>query len=572
MVNRPADPPASALLALIGAGGPDVERLSLPGGAVLFEEGDNTGRIFVLATGRLAAVQRQAGRQPRFLGVIAPGEAIGEIAFLTDKPHGATVVALRDSQVLAMPRDVFAEAINREPALMLEMARLAVRRTTGGGDLSGPRVFGLVGVQPGPPVRALAEQLAAVMSGYGDKVAILDSTEQGRASDWYARFEAGHKYVLYVGAEGESDWIATCVRQADRLMLVGAGDRAPPEQLSDLPALETMTLKPVDLVLVQPADAARPVGTAAWRGAISAARLAQVKNGDAEDIARLARRLTRRSVGLTLSGGGARGYAHLGAIRALREAGVPIDSVCGTSMGAVIGACAAMDWDNAEIDHRIRKAFVEADPLDDVSFPLLAMTRGRKVDERLAEHFGGVMIEDLWLPYFCVSSDLTRGVHHIHDRGALDFALRASIALPGILPPSVLDGRVLVDGGVLRNLPADLMRAVHAGPIIAVDVSRDLGMGESDLQLSMSFLSWVFGGHWRRGMPIVSLLMRSATVTAGRDLALAREASDVYVAPHLSGVEIRDWKAIDAAAAAGYEATMRALDGLDRPVSELKIG
>jgi NTE family protein len=276
-------------------------------------------------------------------------------------------------------------------------------------------------------------------------------------------------------------------------------------------------------------------------------------------------------VGLVLSGGGARAYAHVGAVRALRERGTPIDFVGGASMGAVVAAGVAMGWDDAELDRRIREAFVSSSPLDDIALPLLAMTRGEKVRQRLAEHFDDVDIADLWLPFFCVSSNLTRGAyHHHHRRGRLRDALRASIALPGVLPPATEGSDVLVDGAVLKNFPADVMRSIHAGPIVGVDVTRGRSITADDVARPVSVLKWLRSGQWRQGPPIVSLLMRAATVSSARDLEAAREAADLLVTPEVAGVEIRDWADYAPAVEAGYRAMSESLDRLETPVQALR--
>jgi NTE family protein len=288
------------------------------------------------------------------------------------------------------------------------------------------------------------------------------------------------------------------------------------------------------------------------------------------DLRRMARVLTGQSVGLVLSGGGARAYAHVGAIRALRERGVPIDYVAGVSMGAIIAAGVAMGWNDAELHRRIQEAFVSSSPLDDVALPILAMTRGEKVVERLAEHFGDTEIADLWLPFFCLSSNLTTGAYHLHRRGLLRRALRASIALPGVLPPATEGDHVLVDGAVLKNFPADVMRTVQPGPIVGVDVSGGRSITAEQVARPESAMRWLMSGQWRKGPPIVSLLMRAATVSSGRDLAAAREATDVLVTPEVGTVEIRDFANYEPAVAAGYRAMCDALDKLDRPVEMLR--
>ena len=124
----------------------------------------------------------------------------------------------------------------------------------------------------------------------------------------------------------------------------------------------------------------------------------------ASDIARVARLLTGRGVGIVLSGGGARGFAHIGIVKALREAGIRIDLVGGTSMGAILGAGVAQRWSIEELTERFRRAFVEAKPLRDYTLPLVSLVSGRRVTRMLRHAFGDLTIEDLPLDFFCVSS------------------------------------------------------------------------------------------------------------------------------------------------------------------------
>jgi NTE family protein len=312
------------------------------------------------------------------------------------------------------------------------------------------------------------------------------------------------------------------------------------------------------------------MGSDAWLGKDPSVRLFQVRRDDPDDLARMARVLVGQSVGLVLSGGGARAYAHIGVIKALRESGVPIDFVGGSSMGAIIAAGLAMGWDDDELTARICKAFVTSSPLSDVAFPIIAMTHGVKVHERMKEHFGDVQIADLWLPFFAISSDLTAGSYRIHRRGRLRDTLEASIALPGILPPFVQDGHVLVDGAVTKNFPSDIMRAMHMGPIVGVDVTHARGITGDDVKAPTSLWRWLISGDWLRGPPIVSVLMRAATISTGRELQAGRDCTDVLITPDVAGVEIRNWKAFDPAVEAGYRAARAALDKLKTPVTELR--
>jgi NTE family protein len=229
-----------------------------------------------------------------------------------------------------------------------------------------------------------------------------------------------------------------------------------------------------------------------------------------------------------------------------------------------------MGWDQVEMDRRLHQAFVDTSPLDDIALPLLAMTHGVKVSERLHTHFGETQIADLWLPFYCLSSNLTTGAYQLHRRGSLRHSLRASIALPGVMPPATDGQNVLVDGAVMKNFPADIMRAAQAGPIVGVDVTTSRSITADDVARPSSVWRWFWSGQWRNGPPIVSLLMRTATVSTGRDLAAAREATDLLIQPDVSKIEIRDWGAYDEAVEAGYKATIAALDKLTRPISQLR--
>jgi NTE family protein len=444
------------------------------------------------------------------------------------------------------------------------------RQSASGGVLGEPSVFGFIGLTPGVRLRPLVSAIAARIGKLGYRATIVGAEALRAPTEWFSNVERDHDFVLYVAETDEVSWKALAGRQGDRLFRVArAAD--PPTRLPAAAAAEPLqTQQLADLILTHPGGSGPPTGSEAWFGALSPARLFHCREGSDADIDRLARVLTGQSVGLVLSGGGARAYAHVGAVKALHERGVPIDFLGGVSMGAIVAAGIAMGWDDAEMDERIRRAFVDSSPLDDIAFPLIAMTRGDKVRERLAEHFGDHCIPDLWLPFFCLSANLTTGAYQLHRTGLVREALRASISLPGVLPPVTVDNNVLVDGAVLKNFPADLMRAVQLGPIVGVDVGRGRSIEAQDVQPPPSLWRWLISGDWRRGPPIVSVLIRSATVRAGAELILAHQATDVLIQPDVDEIEIRDWKAFDRAVEIGYHATLEALDGLTRPVVDLR--
>jgi NTE family protein len=217
-----------------------------------------------------------------------------------------------------------------------------------------------------------------------------------------------------------------------------------------------------------------------------------------------------------------------------------------------------MGWDDEEIEARVRDAFVSSNPLGDHVMPVVALTRGQRVEERLKRHFGDMLIEDLETPFFCTSSEMTRGVTRVHRRGLLRQALRASISLPGILPPVVAEGELLVDGAVMNNFPTDLMNSLHRGVTIGIDVAREGTISPHLFEDPPGFLSWVWRHGFRSAPPIVSLLMRAAT--SRQEPRPKDSPADILVMPPVAGVQLRDWKSYDLAVIDGYAATLGALD------------
>jgi NTE family protein len=566
--------PSSALTRLfareIAAG--EAVWFSLPGGMPLYEAGEEADHFYLLRAGRLGAFRREEGREPQFLGVIRPGEPAGEMALVAGGPHSATVTALRDSEILSLTRDAFFRSVESDPTVMTELARLMILRTrqSAQGVVGEPSVFGFIGVGDEIRVRPLVADLATRIGRLGYRVTVVGAEALQAPTEWFSNVERDHDFVLYVAEASEASWKALVSRQGDRLFRVAEAASAPPSVIDPYQGEPLQSQQLVDLVLMHAPDTAAPKGSEAWLDALRPARLFHMRRESEADADRLARIVTGQSVGLVLSGGGARAYAHVGAIRALRERGVPIDFVGGVSMGAIIAAGVAMGWDDTEMDRRIRHAFVDSSPLDDIAFPIIAMTRGEKVRERLAENFDDRDIADLWLPFFCLSTNLTTGAYQLHRRGAVREALRASISLPGVLPPVTVANNVLVDGAVVKNFPSDVMRAIQLGPIVGVDVSRGRSIEAADVAAPTSLWRWLLSGDWRRGPPIVSILMRAATIHAGSDVAMAREATDVLILPDVDAIEIRNWKGYEPAVAAGYAAAARTLDKLKRPVIELR--
>ena len=534
----------------------------LPGGMLLQRDGENDRALFLVVTGSLGVFVEDDKGVRRLVAHIPAGETVGEMSLISGAPHSAQIVALRDTELLRLSPSSFEALIARHPRVMMNLTRVLVRRlqetTQRPVDRARPKSFAIIPLHDGLDEEPIARRIAVAMVEMGSKAAVLDSTSSDKPAEWFNTFEAAHDIVFYRGDAPDSAWTQQCLRQADRVFLLARADQPLPLRPLDLPALKERATGLPELLLLQPPghSHALPEHFALKSRLFESHH--HVRMGSATDIRRLARFIAGRAVCVVLAGGGARGFAHIGVLKALTEARVPFDHLGGTSMGAIIAAGIASEWSIEELTTRMREAFVDTNPLSDFTLPLIAIVRGKKVSNLLREHFGDIRIEELPKPFFCVSSDLTSGRIHVHRSGLLWRALRASVALPGILPPVTHHGHLLVDGGVMNNLPVDVMAQSAHGPIIASDVTGELDLHATDSRYGERPWWWLISQRMRGTPSIVSILMRSGTVGSEAQRRVVREQADYLYQPPLEDVGLRDWRAFDRAIAEGYaHATLR---------------
>lgn len=538
----------------------------LPGGATLFEAGEASDALYLLRSGSLGAfrVDADSGSESR-IGLIAAGESVGELGLIVDQPRSATVRALRDSELLRLSRAAFDALVQRQPSAMLEAARVSVERLLmrrGGDLLSAPRTLAVLPHDAGVDAREFAAALQCALARYGS-CRVLEAAEAAeRTSAWFAQQESASHFVIYLAEGSRNDWRELCVRQADALVLLADAQAVPaPWPESACHGAQQALHRPRHLVLHHRRGEIGWGCGAAWLAVVPGARLHHWCQG--EDIERIARLIAGRSLGLVLSGGGARGFAHIGVVRALREAGIRIDAVGGTSIGAIIAAGVAAGWSDEEMVERYRRAFVAGRPLSDYTFPFVAMTTGRRVSDLLRDAFGERHIEDLALPFFAVSANLTSGDAVTHRSGLLWYWLRASSAIPGVLPPVFHQSQVLVDGAVINNLPTDAMRELPVGDVIGVDIGADdvlhAGVEEHASPHGWRLLLDQLGRPSRPG--VVSILLRAGMVNSKAANADRRAKASLLLAPPVTGVGLLDWTAYDRAIELGYQYALREIGG-----------
>ena len=546
--------------------------VQLAAGDWLFREGDAADCVFVVRAGRLEVVSE--GPDAAVLRVLGRGAALGELALLTGEPRSASVRAARDSDLIVIDRAPFERLLDEAPEASRALSRsLAeqLRASRGAVETARPRAstVALLSIGDGIPARDIAERLARALSRYGT-VATLDGSDApvpaGGATPLAAfgpvldRAENASDAVLLVGGTpGTGDaWTDFCLQQADRVLVLSAGGD-PPAAALDRPELTGCELVAYDVV---PGSGA----LAGWAERLDPIESHAIDPRDVDGSAeRLARRLAGRSVGLVLSGGGARALSHIGVLEELLAAGVKIDRVAGVSMGAYIGGMLAAGMDPREIDARCFDEWVRRRPLGDYTIPRHSLIRGERVEAMLERTFGSVAIEELARSFFCASGDLRRSELVVHRWGSLQQCIGSSMAMPILGPPVVRDGRVLIDGSLVDNLPIGAMATLGEGPIIAVDVKASIDRTGPKPPPAAETVAAAparrYAGGGGRPPALGETLARVLLLGSSKTSEAARRHADLVINPRNAGVGLLEFHQLDRAREAGREAARAALAG-----------
>jgi predicted acylesterase/phospholipase RssA/CRP-like cAMP-binding protein len=547
-------------------------------GEVIVVEGEPSDDLLLVVSGRLRVVRAAAAGEETVLAHIGRGETVGELGLITRDPRSATVYAIRDSVLARLTREGYDRLCRRHPQAMMErfaggMLRRLLQEARG--ESAHSRGFrgaiALFAGEPGVPLEPFAGELVRQLVRRGDTLevtpdtcdrvlervgacaATLHAEDEAKLARWLGAREQEHRFLLYRAEGAASEWGARCLRQADHvLVLVRA--RAAPATCDYHPAPGAdLVRRRTSLVLLHDDGVVRRGAAAAWAEQVGADDVHHVRGGATDDVARLARLLAGDGTALVVGGGGARAFAAAGVARAVVEAGMPLDTVGGVSAGALVAALLAMGLSYDELVERCAGAAKRID----YTVPVYALTTGRNWSATLETLLADTSIEDLPVPYFCTSVNLSAAELLVHDRGSLLHAVRASTAIPGILPPVWHEGDLLVDGGLMNNLPVDLARErPGVARVLAVDVTPPRQRTPRE-PFGYHVSGWraLAGRIARRRTSLPTardLLMQSMLVSDARIRRANGRLADWIFQPALGGYSLMDWNDFAAIADAGY--------------------
>ena len=557
-------------------------------GELVFEEGDAPDGLYVVISGKLIVETKNTLGELTHIAEVKAPETVGELALLGDTKRSGTVIAARESTVALLGRNDFRRLIATKAPMLMRLIRLVVSRHGANARqedaVAAASNFVVIPLDSRLPVRRFVLQLKNAMRDLGSVFTVnshsfdtlygrtgastteFDSAFNSAIAEWLDDKENRFESLVYVADRAWNTWTRRCVNRADRILLVASARSDNSAELRDIEhqlnsLFDGARVRPnVDLVLLHPSDTVNPAHTARWLEPRELDAYYHVRMNDKLHFLRLARRIRNVAKALVLSGGGARGYAHLGVQQVIEEEAIPIDYIAGSSMGALLGASMAMGRRCEDIKE-LSAIFANKRALFDYTLPLASLMKSTKLSDFCRTVYGEQRIEDLWIPFFCVSSNLADGQEVVHDRGPLWKIVRTTISLPGVFSPvPTTNGDLLIDGAVLNTFPVELMKQRMGGKgfIIGVNVS----------QISEQFNYYDFGttlSGWRvllsRINPfeptiniprIAETLFRSTDIKSIEGLNEARRSLDVLIEPNVRSIALMDFKAYELISQIGY--------------------
>lgn len=563
-----------------------LQPVSVQGGNAVVREGEPSDGMMFVISGGLRVSRRDARGQLLLYNEIRPGMSFGEVGLILRQPRAADVVAVRDSVLAVLHRADFEVLLAQHPLAINQVfvraiynylrhtEELAVRRHA--------QTFVVIPLQEGTAGNDVAVWLTNVFSKLG-RTHLLEPPKHHHSPNhtssihvqspqdmavYQDALEEGSDFLIYEAEAADSEWTMRVFRQADQVIFVTRANEPCLEGTLErhLKQQPSFSLKRLHLVVLHPEDTLTPSDTGGWREGRSFERIYPVRKDRRDDFERLARFLTGTAVGVVLGGGGARGFAHVGVLRALKESGIPVDLIGGNSMGALIAAQFACGVPLDEIVSRTR-AFARGG--ERPTLPIISLVSGKRVARDLRKMFGDTAVDGLWIPFFAAACNLTKGCTTVQDSGPLWRAVLASNSPAGLFPPVLFNGDMLVDGAILENVPVEAMRARLGTPLerrrgngtviaIDVDVLEPMRVDPSLSRLSIwSTIKGYFSPQTHPSPGIADILYRAGHIGGLNQRSRTIAQADLYMEPPVKAFALMAYRRADEIAEVGYQYAMK---------------
>ncbi len=544
-------------------------------GQFLFHQGDKENSLYIVLSGRFRALAEQSDGTFHLLGDIGEGEPIGEYALFMQEPRGASVVAIRKSIVLQLSESEYMEIVAKHPAFSSKLTRFVVNRLKRNVLQqhleSSAKNIALINLQAENDISDYTESIKSQFESLNVSIQVFypDTLDNMEPKSLFDTLEKHDGLNFLVCSDENLKWSKECIIYAD-LVIVATDFYADSklyniEEHLDLYSQNILNKK-IYLLLLHPENGEFPKNTRRWLLNRKLNLHIHYRKNHAPDIRRFSRILANKAIGLVLGGGGAKGFSHIGAVKALNEAGIEIDFLGGTSAGALYGiAMTYSDFDQKKIDYYCHDSAHSKLTSNDYTIPILSIMSGKKMTNYLKGMLGDTYLEDIWVGTYCISTNFSNASIKVHDQGLAWKQVEASIAIPGIFPPVVIDNQLHVDGGVVDNLPIETMYKYPVRHIIAISLtqlkSQNVVFDETPSAFSLVWDKLTNRKKFK--LPgITSILINSLTLNSRQKQELSKSGVALYVEMELRGISMMDdrkWKEI---IQKGYEQMKETLENM----------
>lgn len=553
-----------------------------PGGSMVMRKGEDAHFGLIVISGMLRVSVETADGNRQFYGNYIQGASVGEIGLILNQPRSADVVAARDTVVAVVDRAIWERVVQLSPVVMTQVASKLVfdhmspvkpRATS---HLA--NTFSVVPLTPGVDIGWLTRALRDAFSVFGSVRVIqaqhiADNDDAGQDDPFeriqhLERFSEGVDFVVFEAEPKDTGWSRFCLRAVDNILLVANEDITTPAHwiaplLHGRGAAAMINQALIELLPDRPGSGVRSYAVPQWAQNL---QRFNIRRTQADDVARMVRLLTGHAVGLVLGGGGARGFAQIGVLRALQEARLPVDLIGGNSMGALLGAQVALERPLDQILEDTRALGMSGER---PTVPVVSLVGGHRLRSTIHRLVGDTPIETLWRDFFAVSCNLSSATVTTIDHGPIWQAVLASNSPAGIAPPFLHDGRLLVDGAILNNFPVDVMRArMQQGVVLGIDVNPrdDMSVG-ADLQTLSPWrvLAQRLGLSSGAPLPgITDILHRAGTIGGMAHRERVRGHADLILEPPVQEFSLMGYSRAAAIADVGYRCAMENMEQIEQ--------
>lgn len=545
----------------------------IPVGHYLFLQGDSRRVFYLVLSGRMRAVRKTPEGQ-QILGDISEGEPVGEFALFTGEVRTASVIAIRQATVLELDESDYDEIMRQFPDFGRMLTRFIIERLHRNHFQqhlrSIPRNVAVILLDQDPDFDNMTADISATFAEMGIPIRMYGPENAGQdPTDFFSSIEGIEGINFLLCNQQEMAWSRQCILYSDVVIVaVDFSTDAFLRQIEhDLEIHRDGALnKPVFLLLLHPQSTQLPAGTSKWLDNRKVDLHLHLRKGYPADLRRFCRIISRRAVGIVFGGGGAKGFAHVGAMKALAEAGVEVDFVGGTSAGTLYGlGMAFADFDMDRIMDLCRDSGESGLTSNDYNIPMISLMTGRKMRNYLRDMMGETGLEDFWVTSYCVSTDYSNASTFVHRTGVAWKQFAASIAIPGVFPPVIINGHLHLDGGVVDNVPVEPMYDYPVEHIIAIALT---GLSEQVTELEEVPSAWsLFWDKLLRRkqyrLPgLASILINSLTLNSRQRQESFRGEVTLYMEMDLKGVGMMDGSKWPQIIEKGYTQMQKYLESL----------